>query len=57
MKIHLEILKMVYLNWFHVSTGHGVYNIGIYNIVSHNVQFPLVFKISQKCVEILLYMS
>ena len=26
------------------STGHGVYNIIIYNIVSHNSIFPFVFN-------------
>ena len=34
------------LHGIHDSFGHGVYNIFIYNIVTHNFQFQFDFKIS-----------
>ena len=35
--------KKKLLHMFHDSTGHGVHNIIIYNIVSRNFQFPFCF--------------
>ena len=37
--------KMIKMNRIHDSTGHGVHNIIIYNIVSHNFQFLFRFQV------------
>ena len=45
MNIYLELFKMIYLNIFlHVSSGHSVCNIFIYNMFSYNFPFPLSFQ-------------
>ena len=45
------------LHGFHDSTGHGVHNITIYNIVSHNTLFLFCFLDITHFVGIYEYMS
>ena len=43
------------MHWFHVSSGHGVCDILIYNIISHNFQFPFSFQdITSVCLLMLI---